>query len=187
MNLKEMTKGIKEGDKNAFKALFDLYYPSLCAFMRSYTNDMDSAEEIAQKTFFMLWQKRKKLDVHTSIKGYLYTMARNNFLQIQKQRKKQNLLLEELKYKVIQEEMNRDEEMQEKKIDQLKIIIEELPPRCKEILLLKQKGLKYSEIAEKLDLSIKTVESQMRIAFTKIKEGFKNSSIFLFMVSRWLR
>lgn len=181
MTQKEAINGLKKGDKKAFKFLFDQYYPPLIAFMYSYTNDRDSAEEITQKTFFMLWQKKEKLEIHTSIKGYLFTMARNNFLQTQKQRKKQNLLLEELKYKAIQEEMDRDEEAQEKKIRQLKSIIEELPPRCKKVLLLKQKGLKYREIAEKLNISIKSVESQMRIAFKKIKKDFKNNSILFLL------
>lgn len=186
MTQEEVIKGIKEGDKKAFRFLFDQYYSSLCAFVNSYTGDMDSAEEIVQKTFFMLWQKREKLIIKTSVKSYLFTMARNNFLQTQKQRKKQNQLLERLKHQAIIEELEEDKELQEKKIEQLRQLIDQLPPRCQEILRLKQKGLKYSEIADKLDLSIKTVESQMRIAFQKIKKGFKNSSIILFMVLRLL-
>ena len=60
-------------------------------------------------------------------------------------------------------------------------IIEELPPKCKEILLLnKREGKKYHEIAEQLQISIKTVESQMRIAYKKIREGFSKAPLFLF-------
>lgn len=183
MNQKKIIKAIKEGDKTAFKVLFDLYYQPLCAFMRSYTNDLDSAEELVQKTFFMLWQKREQLDIHSSLKSYLYSMARNNFLQDQKRHKKQNLLLEKLKYEALEEEIDHDEEEQEQKVRKLKAVIQKLPPRCKEVLQLKQQGLKYREIAEQLGISIKSVESHMRIAFKKIKEEFANSSLFLFLVS----
>jgi len=75
----------------------------------------------------------------------------------------------------------------EKRLEKLKAIIETLPEKCKEILLLnKMDGLKYREIAIKLNISIKTVEAQMRIAFQKIREGFKDNPLILFVLFKKL-
>ena len=65
----------------------------------------------------------------------------------------------------------------------MKNTIEALPPKCKEIIYLnKVQGIKYSEIANQLDISIKTVESQMRIAFKKIRKAFKEDKTILFLL-----
>ena len=69
------------------------------------------------------------------------------------------------------------------RIKKLKVIIDELPPKCREILLLnKRDGLKYKEIALKLNVSEKTVESQMRIAFKKIRAAFKKDKQFFVVI-----
>ncbi|AFL79635.1 RNA polymerase sigma-70 factor, Bacteroides expansion family 1 [Aequorivita sublithincola DSM 14238] len=174
---------IKLGNERAFKSLFEKYYRPLCAYLRSYTPDFDSAEELAQTTFVKFWNKREEIDVHTSVKSYLFKMGYNSFLKTIRQKNKQSTLLEELKYKALEEEENRPENDLQAATERLRNIIETLPPRCQEILKLKLEGLKYQEIADQLNLSIKTVEAQMRIAFTKIREDFKDGLILWILLN----
>ena len=177
MDENHLLADIQKGDERAFKELFQKYYKPLCAYLRSYTPDLDSAEELAQTTFVKFWNKRNEIEVHTSIKSYLYKMGYNAFLKTVRQRNKQFNLLEELKYKALEEEEQRAENDLQAATERLKKIIETLPPRCQEILKLKLEGLKYQEIAQQLNISIKTVEAQMRIAFIKIREDFKDGLI----------
>lgn len=165
---------IKQGNERAFKTLFEKYYRPLCAYLRSFTPDPDSAEELAQTTFVKFWNKREQIEVHTSVKSYLFKMGYNSFLKTIRQKDKQASLLEKLKQEALQEEEDQAANHLQAAIERLRKSIETLPPRCQEILKLKLEGLKYQEIAEQLDISVKTVEAQMRIAFTKIRGDFKD-------------
>lgn len=175
---------IKQGNEPAFKTLFDKYYRPLCAYLRSYTPDFDTAEEIAQQTFVKFWNKREEIEIHTSVKSYLFRMGYHSFLKTIRQKNKRTNLLEELKYKALEEEEQRPENDLQAATERLKKIIETLPPRCQEILRLKMQGFKYKEIADQLNISIKTVESQMRIAFNKIREDFKDGLILWIILNK---
>src|SRR5690606_24285323 len=94
-------------------------------------------------------------------------------------------VFDQLKTKAIEENEKEDNELTERRIQRLKETIDTLPYRCKRILEMnKIEGLKYREISEILGISVKTVESQMRIAFQKIREAFKDEELFLFFLSR---
>ena len=173
---------IKEGNTLAFKQLFDALYGSLCYYLINFTNDKSSAEEIAQIVFVDFWHKRKTIAIHSSLKSYLYKMAYNTFLMELRKKNKEATVIEQLKYEALQDIDLPTEAELEKKHDRLQHIISQLPKRCQAILKLKMEGLKYKDIAEALDISIKTVESQMRIAFTKIRDEYKDDFV-LFLVA----
>jgi len=175
---------IKQGNEHAFKTLFEKYYRPLCAYIRSYTPDFDTAEEIAQRTFVKFWNKREEIEIHTSVKSYLFKMGYHSFLKTIRQKNKQTNLLEELKYKALEEEEQRPENDLQAATERLKKIIETLPPRCQEVLRLKMQGFKYKEIAEQLNISIKTVEAQMRIAFNKIRDDFKDGLLLWIILNK---
>lgn len=85
------------------------------------------------------------------------------------------MVLDVLKRHALEVRLHEGEDATARRIEKLKKIIEILPDGCREILTLnKMEGLKYREIAEKLNISVKTVESQMRIAYRKIREGFED-------------
>lgn len=163
---------IKQGNQRAFKIFFEHHYPALCTYLRIFTPDMDSAQELAQAVFVDFWSKRNEIEIHSSLKSYLYRMGYNLFLNGLRKRRMQASLLEELKFEALKEEEQQPEEQLSEAVERLKKIIETLPARCQEILKLKMQGLKYQEIADSLNISIKTVEAQMRIAYIKIREGF---------------
>lgn len=172
---------IKEGNKLAFKQFFDQYYQPLYVYLTNFTPDIHSAEDLAQIVFVDFWNKRTSIEVHSSIKSYLYKMAYNQFLTTLRKQKKEATLLEQLKYDALQTFTTPCEAELEQKNQRLWKVIGHLPERCQEVVKLKMQGLKYREIAETLGLSVKTVESQMRVAFIKIREEY-NEDLLLFVL-----
>ena len=175
--------GRKEDHQIVLKKLFVKYYKPLCKYLLQYTKDQNEAEDIVQGIFVDLWEKRNKLVIKQSMNAYLYRTAYNAFIDKTRRQKRKDALLDSLKYEALIENTEEDESLFQEKILRIKNEIEALPPRCKEILLLsKQENYKYHEIAAKLNISVKTVEAQMRLAFQKIKEGYSNKGFILFMM-----
>ncbi len=167
---------IKKGNLVTFEKLFRKYYANLCNYAGKYLKDINKAEEVVQELFFKLWEKRDILDINVSLKSYLYRAVYNGCLQYLNHR------AIEIKYenyyrkqdKVFDTDASEYINMQE-----INEIIDEtlnsLPERCRNIFLLNRyDGLKYREIAKKLDLSIKTVEANMGKALKLFRKNLKN-------------
>ena len=183
MSDKALWGRIQNNDNDALKEIFNLYYKLLCTYMMQFTHNIDDAEDLAQDAFIKLWAKRENITIKTSLKSYLFRLAYNSYIDRYKQQKKEDQLLVELKYEGINSIIKEDTSIKDQKIKQVKKLIEHLPEKCKEILLLsKEKGLKNKEIAKTLGISVKTVESQIRIAFQKIRNGYKVPVIIAFFL-----
>lgn len=176
----ELIKAIKIDNKKAFETLFQKYYSELVDYLTVFTRNRVAAEDIVQQVFMNLWVKRKDLDVTRSVKGYLFIIAKRSYIDDYRGKKRRNSFIEELKEKALRDAIVEDEEILNCKLDKLRETINALPPKSQKILKLnKLHGLKYKEIALKLNVSVKTVESQMRIAYQKIREGFEsNTKVF---------
>tara|TARA_R110002050_G_scaffold261556_1_gene401721 strand:+ start:259025 stop:259609 length:585 start_codon:yes stop_codon:yes gene_type:complete len=185
---KELLLAIQQGDKSAFEFLFKKYYEALVGYITTYTQDSQLSEDIVQHSFISLWNKRHKLLLDTSPKNYLYTIAYNRYIDLYRKKKREDTLLKELCLENLRNNIEENHDVFEKRIARLKRIIEHLPPRCKEVLYLsKLRGLDYNEIAEKLKISPRTVEEQVRIAFKKIRKGFNDSQILFISMMKCLR
>tara|TARA_R110000868_G_scaffold13102_9_gene61708 strand:+ start:13570 stop:14118 length:549 start_codon:yes stop_codon:yes gene_type:complete len=174
-----------------FKLVFNQFYGPLLAYAKTLTNNHDQAKDIVQNCFITLWQKRPDLIDSPTLKRFMFTTAYNSFIDLYRKNQRKNKIFDELKYNMAKESLMEIESYVDPKIKKLKLVIDELPPKCREILLLnKRDGLKYKEIALRMNISEKTVESQMRIAFKKIREEFKNDRQFFMIifnqVSRYL-
>ncbi len=183
MNEQNLILGIKNNDQKAFKLVFKRFYEPLLAYVTTFTMDRQEAKDIVQNSFIILWEKRKNLSNDSSLKSYLFTVAHNLFINHYRKNKFKNKIFIELKSKALSSRINEEECTTIEKTKELLILIDSLPPKCKKILLLnKREGLKYKEIANRLNISVKTVESQMRIAYQKIRKGFKNSPLVLSII-----
>lgn len=174
-NDKQLFQQIKKGDKKSFEKLFKTYYAPLCLFARQYILDPDDSEEAVQSFFLKLWDDRKKIAITTSVKSYLFGSVKNRCLNyIKHQKIKQAHQSEVIKSAKI--DSNSSSFLLE--VDLMKKIeasINSLPPKRREIFILsKEHGLKYREIAEKLGISIKTVETQMGHALKDLREQLKD-------------
>lgn len=188
MNDLEAVKALKKGDKLAFRYHFDQYYDRLVAYITTYSHNKALSEDIVQQAFINLWNDRSKLDESRSPKGYLYAITYNRYIDTVKKSKKREKLLDQVWERALRDRIEEDTETLEKRIQKMKNVIESLPPKCKEIIQMnKVQGIKYKEIAEQLGISVKTVESQMRIAFTKIREAFENNNLLLFFLFKKFR
>ena len=159
-------------DKPAFEILFRSFFPGLVLFAQKYVPDQDTAKEIVHNVFINLWEKREKIDSSTSLKSYLFTSVQNrclNFIRDQKKFDKDGTLLEKLEHRGYTEATGRleEQELEQRIYDAL----QELPQKCREIFTMNRfEELKYAEIAEKLNISIKTVETQMSKALKILRE-----------------
>jgi RNA polymerase sigma-70 factor, ECF subfamily len=177
-------KNIKQLNKTTFEELFREYFVPLTAFAKKYVGDVDSAKEIVHDVFVNLWTKRESIDIEKSVKSYLYTSAYNRSLNHIRDNKKFNTNVSVEDTIVNVSGWNFEDDVDalelEKKINN---IIASLPEKCKQIFLMSRfEGLKYHEIAEKLTISIKTVEAQMSKALKVLKENLKDYLTILILL-----
>jgi len=162
---------IRKGDIEQFESLFRSSYTSLVNYAKTILKESDTAEEIVQDLFYVLWRDRKKLNITTSLKGYLFKAVYNKSLHHIEHRKVVHKHIIETKPNTginpdDPEEILKYKELHEK----IAVIIAKLPERCARIFCMNRfEGLKYAEIADELSISIKTVEANMGKALKKFR------------------
>lgn len=186
-SFKDNTKFIehlKRGDEKAYVYLVTTYHKPLFIYALSLTNDNASAEDIIQNVFLKTWEYRKRLNPNYSIKSFLYKTTYNEFINQYRRSKAISIL--ELSYIEALDDFIDDNntELLERKIAYVTEGIMHLPTKCKETFLLSKKdGLTNIEIAEYMNVSIKTVEGQLTKAYNLLRErvGSKLKHILFFM------
>ena len=172
---------IKDNNSLAFQQFYNKYYQRLLSYIITFTKDRDQAKDIVQEAFVILWTNRESIDTSKSPKSYIFFVAKNIFIDHYRKEKRDLQFLIELKETALSEQIENDSEEIKQRIEKMKRMIENLPEKCKIILKLsKIEGLNYQEIANHLNISPKTVESQMRIAFNKIREQFSEEDLIFF-------
>jgi RNA polymerase sigma-70 factor (ECF subfamily) len=158
-------------DQQSYKELFKSLYHYLYPFARTIVKAKESAEEVVSDVFIKVWEKRKELEKIDNLKVYLYVSTRNiAFNYLDKQKRNATFSIDD--YQTEFTSVYFDPEQMLITADMLALIqkaIDQLPSKCRLIFkLAKEDGLKYKEIAEILNVSIKTVENQLAIALHKI-------------------
>ncbi|OSZ81133.1 RNA polymerase sigma-70 factor [Chitinophagaceae bacterium IBVUCB2] len=158
-------------DQVAYKELFVLLHSRLKQFAYSILKSGEEAEELVSDVFIGIWQKKDRLTSIESPRLYFYTTVKNLACnRLNKQKRQVNGSPEEWLVQMNSIYFNPEELMiTEEMMRQIKKAVNELPPRCRLIFkLIKEDGLKYREVAELLQLSVKTVEAQMAIGLRRI-------------------
>ncbi len=166
---------ISLGDLKAYEILFRQYYQMLCNYSLRFVNDPDVAEEIVQDLFYTLWEKRMDIQISTSIKSYLFSAVHNRCLKFIEHR---NVEQRYRSYYLQHESEIDSEPYDSANVSEMQQIIHQtldsLPERCGRIFRLNRfEGLKYHEIAEKLSISVKTVEANMGRALKLLRKNLK--------------
>lgn len=183
----ELINSLKRGDSKGYQYLVSSYHIKLCVYAKSLTNDSDLAEDIVQNVFMSIWKNRSKLKEEFAVKSYLYKSVYNEF--IDQYRKKKAVFTLEKKYiealtYIVEEE---DEKSLEKLMNIVRKEIDKLPPKCKQTFLLsKEEGLTNVEIAEYLNVTIKSVEAHITKAFSILRKsiGDKVEGILFLLFGR---
>jgi len=172
----QLTETLKAGDKTAFEMLFRTYYQPLCNYAYTFVQDRDEAEEIVQTTFLSVWEKRDTLQIHTAVRPYLYAMVRNACLNVLKHEKvKQQHAQVEMAVAERSVESVARTVMASELESKIYKAMDTLPEQCRLVFKLSRfEELKYSEIADQLNISIKTVENHMGKALRIMREQLRD-------------
>lgn len=179
-----LIKAFKKGDEQAFRTLFDLYHERLFYFLFGLLKSKEDAEEIVQETFLKIWESREQFWEDFPFESLLFRIARN--ASINHHRKKVNRA-------VFEKDFSFYADLSEHAADQyvlfketqglIDTIINGLPPKRKEIFLLqKVEGLSRQEIAEKLNISVITVDHQLFKANQQVKKEFQKYKLLMFNI-----
>lgn len=173
---KDLIDRLKVGDETAFELLFRYYYPGLVVYSSQFTTDRDEAEEIVQDFFVRFWQKHQVVQTSDSMKNYFFSAIKNRSLNFLKHKKIEEKYLKQLNdlsnaHLVYDTDLYIATELQEK----IKNTIELLPERCREIFMMSRMGgLKNEEIAVELNLSKRTIETQISNALKVLRVELKD-------------
>ncbi len=173
-NTKTVIRELEKGNHQALVFLMNTHHHQLCLYAYSLSNDLDGAKDIVQNVFIKIWEDRYKLQHIKSIKSFLYKSVYNGFVD-QWRKDKRMLSIEEKHFEALEDIVKpENEEVLKKQLNLVKLEIQKLPPKCKETFLLsKQEGLTNIEIASFMNVSIRTVESQMNKAFRILRKKLK--------------
>lgn len=182
-----LIESLRNGDESAYMYLIDTYHHPLCVYANSLIKNIYSSEDIVQNVFLKIWEQRTRLKSDHSLKSFLYKLVYNEFIDLY--RKNQSLFtLEKNYYNTINSiVLEDDSESFQKILNVVNKEISNLPPKCKEVFILsKKEGLTNIEIAEHLNVSIKTVEAQITKAFSILRSSMqeKIKNIFFLFFGR---
>lgn len=166
---------MQRGDVAALEYFFQKYMELLYYRALGYVKEPLLAEDIVQEVFIRFWDNREKVEITLSVLAYLTRSVVNsckNYLEHLKvhQRYEQDYQKENTEEVEV---MDYDEEELGQLRERLKVFIDGLPEKCREIFILAcVEGLKYWEVAERLDVSVNTVKTQVKSAYAKLRSDF---------------
>lgn len=166
---------VKDGNKQAFETLFKAHYSNLCSYANTFVSDEELAQDIVQDFLFHVWEIKEQLPIEIPLRAFLFKSVHNRCLNVIKHQKIQerhkDFVFNDYKEAFYEEHFAEPNELHEK----LRQAIDKLPQeRKKAFLMHRYDELKYKEIAEKLNISVKTVENQIGKALQFLRDELKD-------------
>jgi RNA polymerase sigma-70 factor (family 1) len=174
---------LQKGNVKAFDSLFVAYSPKLFGFALKYFKNETDAEELVQEIFVKVWENRQTLKSELSFKSYLFTIALNQIRKHFNKKATSLRYLESLRNNAeFTENQSINDDNYESALRQINLIIEQMPPRRREIFTKsKLEGKSSKEIAVELNISAGTVDNQVSEALRFIRTQLKSENISLLM------
>ncbi len=180
---RDLLRRVKDDDEEAFRQIFEFYVKKVYQFVYGYLKDKFEAEDVTQNIFQKIWEKRLMIDLNQSFSGFLFTIAYRSVIDhIRKEAsKKQWDRIRDIDDEEPLSHLTADSLLNNHQFESLyQKALNALTPKRKEIFVLsRHEGLSNKEIAEKLDISLKTVENHMTAALFTLREFFNNSELVL--------
>lgn len=163
-----LVETLRKGDITAFDKLYYKYNKKLFIFSVKFLKDRREAEDLIQKIFTTIWERREWLDKEKSFEGYLFKIARNEIYDQLKLR----IIREHYRDYLLNNQQTDTDDLEKKKlIEQVFQLVDNLPERRAKIFRMsKEEGLTYKEIAEQLQISENTVDTQIRHSLNYLRE-----------------
>ena len=174
-------KQVKKGQARALAKLFDKYYEPLCNFAFLFLKDTKLTEEIVDDVFINIWRRRDELNIHTNPKAYLYRSTRNGVISHLRKNNPEFGSIEMLEGGKSPDAPASPEALMIRKEIAAKVtyLLDKLPAQAGLVFRMhKMDGLKYKEIAEVLDISVKTVENHMGRALKIFRLMYEENANF---------
>lgn len=176
----QINNGNIERHEDVYAYLFNTYYARLCAYALRYVKTQEYAEDIVSDTFYRMWQKGD-IKITSTVQGYLFQAVYNNCMYFIRQHKSEFQKTKEVHAQINSNDIQLLDEFTESDsliIKEIEEAIEEainrLPEQAKAVFTLKRhQGLKNKEIAERLNISVKTVEMHMTRALSFLRKELK--------------
>ncbi|HLP94855.1 MAG TPA: RNA polymerase sigma-70 factor [Saprospiraceae bacterium] len=189
----QLLSALRFGHEDALRQIFNRHYPLLLSDIYRLVQDESTCEDLAQELFVDLWNKRESLDIHTSLRAYLKRAAVNKTLNYLKSQKRfQYEEADDLNNMADHSDRDiRQKESQESLEKVLHAAIDTLPEKCRLVFNLSRfEQLSHKEIAEKLGISVKTIENQITKAMKVLREALTQhgemSSVVILCLKWWL-
>lgn len=170
-----------KNDKKVFKDIFDNYYQPLCHLSNYYLEDKDEAKGVVQDAFVKLWEVRHELNPDSNLQNFLFTLVKNNCLNILKRRQillkhHENIRETEIRYQYESLSRINDDYLEFKELkEKIDVAVKNLPEHCRVVFEMSRfKEMKNREIAEKLGISQKAVEARMTKALKILRKELKD-------------
>jgi len=177
----EILTGIESGNVKSFDLLFGIYYAQLCNYAVNLIQDQMTAEDIVQELFADMWVNRNRLSIHTSFSSYLFQSVHHACLDYLKHVKVKERFYSDCGASPYP--LNEDKLEFSELLKKMEETIEQLPDQCKFIFKLSRfDNLKYREIAQKLNISENTVDTQIRRALCKLRDSLRDYLITLVLI-----
>ncbi len=170
---KYIIEGLRSGRESAYRQLFDQYYQKLVVFAYKYLEDLESARDIVQEFYLYLYESRHSISIQTSLKSYLYSAVKNRCLNQVKHEQ-----VKEKHRNMSRSEANVSDPDLEEIMDAVELearvyeIVSKLPEKCRQIYIMSRvDGKRNRDIADELNLSVRTVETQISKALKFLKNS----------------
>ncbi len=172
VNEVQLMEQLGSRDEAAFEQVFKTYFKSLHAYALSLLKEETTAEEMVQNVFFKLWERAEQLSVSGPVAAYLYRAVHNECMNYLKHQKVKETHRQFMVWHTKSNTDSASKKLAGKELEErLRQAINELPEQCRLIFQLSRfEELRYREIADHLDLSVKTVENQMGKALKLLRE-----------------
>lgn len=166
----------KWNSESGFEALFKELYAPLYRYASGLIADEMQAEELVQEVFLKLWQQREQIKIETNVQAYLYRAVHNNAMNLLNHEKVKAKYQTYMKTRTAQYADSPSKMLDAKELkEQIAQAMNKIPEKCRAIFFMsRQESFSYKEIAEKLGLSIKTVENQMSKALKILREELRD-------------
>lgn len=181
---KVLIAGFRKGNVRAFDAIYEKYSGRLYGFALMLLKNREDARDIVQETFLRVWQKRETIAENRTFKSFLFTVSYNIIVDHLRKRLNDKKYLEFLEKKFHFEKDSVENKAEYHLLEkQIQDVIAELPPRRKEIYLLsREKNLSNKEIAGRLQITVKTVETHLSLARKFLQSKLTGETLALMLL-----